>query len=172
MHAIRAASAAVLGLTALSLAAPSAAARESDPFQVSVAPTTIAAGGQVTLYASGCSGDTKVSAGIFDSLTIRKNRGSATATVDWDAKQGAMYSVQFSCQGGSTRNIDLTIAGGRPVNPVTPNPPPVQHGVRAGIGGSLGGFDLREIGLGAALITGALGTAYHFSRRRTGDDAG
>ncbi|WP_372350244.1 hypothetical protein [Streptomyces sp. KL116D] len=168
MHAIRAASATVLGLTALTLAAPSAMANDSDSFQVSVSPTTIAAGGQVTLYASGCSRETKVSAGIFDSITIGSGSGQKTATVDWDAKQGAMYSVTFSCSGGSTRTVDLTVAGGRPVEPT---PPPVHHGVKAGIGGSLGGFDLQEIGLGAALITGALGTAYYFSRRRTGDDA-
>ncbi|MGY0020267.1 hypothetical protein [Streptomyces sp. cg35] len=169
MHAIRTVSATVLSLTALTLTAPTAVAKESDPFQVSVSPTTIAAGGQVTLNASGCSGDTKVSAGIFDTVTIRKDRGSASATVDWDAKQGAMYSVQFRCDSGTTRNVDLTIAGGRPVNPVVPNPPPVYHGVRAGVGGSIAGFDLKEIGLGAALIAGALGTAYHLARRRTGD---
>ncbi|WP_338702771.1 hypothetical protein V2W30_35890 [Streptomyces sp. Q6] len=166
MKAIRAASAAALSLTALTLTAPTAVA-ESDPFQVSIAPTTIAAGGQVTLYASGCSGDTTVSAGIFDSVKIRKDSGSATRTVDWDAKQGAMYSVTFSCSGGSSRTVDLTVAGGRPVEPT---PPPVHHGVRAGVGGSLGGFDMQEIGLGAALITGALGTAYYFSRRRSGEN--
>ncbi|MYW63265.1 hypothetical protein GTY65_04100 [Streptomyces sp. SID8379] len=165
MIAIRTASAAALGLTVLSLTAPSAAAKESDPFQVSVSPTTIAAGGQVALYASGCNGDTTVSAGIFDSVTIGNGSGQRNATVDWDAKQGAMYTVKFSCSGGGSRTVDLTIASGR----TDPTPPPVHHGVKAGIGGSLGGFDLHEIGLGAALIAGALGSAYYFSRRRTGD---
>ncbi|NEB77949.1 hypothetical protein G3I40_22415 [Streptomyces sp. SID14478] len=167
MHAIRATSAAVLSLTALTLTAPTAVARESDPFRVSISPTTIAAGGQVTLNASGCSRQTRVSAGIFDTVTIGSGSGSRTATVDWDARQGAVYTVTFTC-GRSTRTVDLTIAGGRPVEPT---PPPVHHGVRAGVGGSIGGFDLQEIGIGLALITGALGTAYHLARRRTGDDS-
>ncbi|WP_053659604.1 hypothetical protein [Streptomyces sp. MMG1121] len=47
-----------------------------------------------------------------------------------------------------------------------------QHGVRAGAGGSIAGFDLKEIGLGAALIAGSLGTAYHFARRRADEDGG
>ncbi|MBO1332045.1 hypothetical protein [Streptomyces sp. VRA16 Mangrove soil] len=172
MIAIRTASAAALGLTLLSLAAaPSATAAvagdSNDSFQVSVSPTTIAAGGQVTLYASGCSGETTVSAGIFDSVTIGGGSGQRSAMVDWDAKQGAMYTVKFSCAGGPSRSVDLTIASGR-TDP-TP-PPPVPHGVKAGVGGSLGGFDLQEIALGGALIAGALGGAYYFSRRRTGEN--
>ncbi|MFD8565297.1 hypothetical protein [Streptomyces sp. NPDC057694] len=166
MTAIRTASAAALGLTALLLSAPSAMAGDNDSFQVSVAPTTIAAGGQVTLYASGCDGDTTVSAGIFDTVTIRGGSGQATATVDWDAKQAALYTVKFKCDGGPSRSTDLTIASGRQETPV---PQPVPHGVKAGVGGSFAGFDLHEIGLGAALIVGALGGAYYFSRRRTGE---
>ncbi len=42
--------------------------------------------------------------------------------------------------------------------------------MHAGEGGTFAGFDLKELGLGAALITGALGTAYHLSRRRTDED--
>jgi hypothetical protein len=42
--------------------------------------------------------------------------------------------------------------------------------VHAGEGGTVAGFDLKEIGLGAALIAGSVGAAYHFSRRRTGED--
>ncbi|MEV3856378.1 hypothetical protein AB0J38_18890 [Streptomyces sp. NPDC050095] len=159
-------SAAALTFTALALTAPAAVANESDPFQVSVSPTTIAAGGQVTLYSSGCSRETRVSSGIFDTVTISKDSGAATAMVDWDAKQGAIYSVTFNCVGNGTKNVDLTIAGGRQVNPT---PPPIYHGVRAGVGGSIAGFDLKEIGVGMALITGALGTAFYLARRRTGD---
>ncbi|MFJ8821203.1 hypothetical protein ACIREE_05410 [Streptomyces sp. NPDC102467] len=170
MHAIRAASAAVLSLTALALAAPLAAAGDSESFQAGVTPRTIAAGGQVTLNVSGCAKKTTVSSGIFDTTTIGKGSGSQTRTVDWDAKQGAIYSVTFACKHGATRNVDLTIAGGRPEHSVAPNPPPVDHGVRAGVGGSIAGFDLQEIGLGAALITGALGGAYYLVRRRTADD--
>ncbi|MYT74800.1 MULTISPECIES: hypothetical protein [unclassified Streptomyces] len=166
MTAIRTASAAALGLTALLLSAPAAVAGDNDSFQVSVAPTTIAAGGQVTLYASGCSDITTVSAGIFDTVTIDSGSGQKTATVDWDAKQAALYTVKFECKGGPSRSVDLTIASGRQDNP---QPPPVPHGVKAGVGGSLAGFDLHEIGLGAALIVGAMGGAYYFSRRRTGE---
>ncbi|GAA2299947.1 hypothetical protein OKJ48_20655 [Streptomyces kunmingensis] len=169
MHAIRAASAAVLSLTALSLAAPFAAAGDEHAFEADVSPTTVAAGGRVMLSQSGCKGRTEVSAGIFDAVSLGKDNSSKSVTVDWDAKQGAMYSVQFACEGHRTRSVDLTIAGGRPDDSASP---PADHGVDAGVGGSIGGFDLHEIGLGAALITGAVGTAYYFSRRRTGDGKG
>ncbi|MGV9245290.1 hypothetical protein [Streptomyces sp. NPDC003710] len=42
-----------------------------------------------------------------------------------------------------------------------------QHGVRAGVGGSIGAVDLKEVGIGAALITGSLGATWYLSRRRT-----
>ncbi|MFI1164569.1 hypothetical protein ACH4UM_13305 [Streptomyces sp. NPDC020801] len=45
-----------------------------------------------------------------------------------------------------------------------------QHGVRAGEGGTIAGFDLKEIGMGTALIAGSLGAAYYLSRRRTGEE--
>lgn len=51
-------------------------------------------------------------------------------------------------------------------------PYPVPRGVHAGEGGTVAGFDLKEIGLGAALIVGSVGTAYHFSRRRAAGDDG
>ncbi|MGY0488785.1 hypothetical protein [Streptomyces sp. WG-D5] len=162
MHAIRAASAAALSLTALTLTAPSAHA--DDSFRPSISPTTIAAGGEVTLSASGCSGDTRVSAGIFDSVTMHKGDGPRSVPVDWDAKQGAAYTVTFTCDGGQPRRVDLTIATGRPDSP---SPSPVPQGVKAGIGGSAGGLDVREVALGGALIAGALGTAYVVARRRT-----
>jgi len=176
MRAIRVASAALLGVGALALSAPAAVASGGGnitPFGFSVMPSTIAAGGQVTLQldrdSGGCTGSATVSSGVFDTITIPGNRSSATAVVDWDAKPGAVYKVTFSCNGvsGST---ELTIATGRttPANP-TPYPYP-DRGVHAGEGGSVAGFDLKEIGLGAALIAGSVGAAYHFSRRRTGED--
>ncbi|MEU6390565.1 hypothetical protein [Streptomyces sp. NPDC046939] len=167
MHAIRAASAAVLGLTALTLAPSPASAADEQPFDVSVSPTTVPAGGRVTLGQSGCPGGTTVTAGIFDTVQLGSGSGTKTVTVDWDAKQGAMYAVRFSCEGRPDRSVDLTITGGRADEPTQQ---PADHGVHAGAGGSVGGFDLREIGLGAALLTGALGTAYWRARRRTGDD--
>ncbi|MDH6220728.1 hypothetical protein [Streptomyces pseudovenezuelae] len=174
MRAIRVASAALLGISALALSAPAAVASGGGnitPFGFSVLPSTIAAGGQVTLQLNrdgGCRGAATVTSGVFDTVTIRPGQSSATAMVDWDAKPGAMYQVTFACDGASG-STDLTIAGGRPVNP-TPVPLNPYRGVHAGEGGSIAGFDVKEIGMGAALIVGSVGAAYHFSRRRTGED--
>ncbi|MFJ3670148.1 hypothetical protein ACIPSE_27205 [Streptomyces sp. NPDC090106] len=176
MRAIRVASAALLGMTALTLAAPVAAAGDVGvtAFRFNVVPSTIAAGGQVTLQVDrsngDCTGKVIVSSGVFDTVSIKPSQSSRTATVDWDAKPGAVYDVKFTCD-GNTASVGLTIAGGR-VNPTTP-PYPYPYpdrGVHAGEGGTIGGFDLKEIGLGAALIAGSVGAAYHFSRRRTGED--
>ncbi|MEU4085627.1 hypothetical protein ACWD4F_20215 [Streptomyces aureus] len=176
MGAIRVASAALLGATALAFAAPAAVAGDGDhgltpitPFAFSVQPSTVAAGGQVSLLLKrdgGCRGTATVTSGVFDTVTIPPGQSSATAMVDWDARPGAVYDVTFSC-GGASGSTGLTIAGGRPV---TPTPVPLQRGVRAGVGGSVGGFDLKQIGLGTALITGSVGTAWYLSRRRTSSD--
>nr|WSY49771.1 hypothetical protein OG999_06175 [Streptomyces sp. NBC_00886] len=182
MRAIRVASAALLGISALALSAPVAVA-EGDgnhnitPFGFSVLPSTIAAGGQVTLQLDrdnrGCKGSATVSSGVFDTVRISPGQSSATAMVDWDARPGAVYQVTFSCDGvsGST---GLTIASGRTNNNIQPVQPvqPVPRGVRAGEGGSIAGFDAKELGIGAALIAGSVGAAYRFSRRRTGEDGG
>ncbi|MFD8720778.1 hypothetical protein ACFV2H_23025 [Streptomyces sp. NPDC059629] len=52
---------------------------------------------------------------------------------------------------------------------LNPQPLPPSHGVQAGAGGSFGGFDLKEIGLGAALVVGSVGAAYRIARRHTGE---
>jgi hypothetical protein len=172
MRAIRVASAALLGVTALACATSTAHAVVMDnsvtSFGFSVVPSTIAAGGQVTLRVDNCNDDTRVSSGVFDPVTIPKGHSSTTAKVDWDAKPGATYRVTFTC-GGENGHTDLTIAIGHPSDP-TQYPLPVQRGVHAGEGGSVAGFDLKEIGLGALLITGSLTVAYRFSRRRPSDD--
>ncbi|MDL5205168.1 hypothetical protein [Streptomyces sp. ALI-76-A] len=169
MRAIRVASAALLGVCALALTSPAAHARaESTGFRVGVLPQTVAAGGQVTLRATGCHQDVFVSSGVFDDVTIRKGRTTATATVDRDAKPGALYEVTFHC-GTFWQNAGLTIAGGRPVEPA-PVPVRPSRGVHAGEGGSSAGFDLQETGLGIALIAGSVGTAYHLSRRHAEED--
>ncbi|OIJ67293.1 hypothetical protein [Streptomyces mangrovisoli] len=174
MRAIRVASAALLGLTALTFAAPAAQASDGDhnitPYGFMVLPTTIAAGGQITLQVNrdgACRGSVTVSSAVFDTITIPSPRSTATATIDWDAKAGAAYQVTFACDGASG-STQLSIArGGNPQPlPLTP----ADHGVQAGEGGSFGGFDLGQVGLGAALIAGSVGAAYHFSRRRTRDD--
>ncbi|KPI12121.1 hypothetical protein OK074_8985 [Actinobacteria bacterium OK074] len=182
MRAIRVASAALLGVTALTFTAPAVAddggsERGVTSFGFSVLPTTIAAGGQVTLSVKGCDGTVRVSSGVFDTVTIPKGQTTGTAMVDWDAKSGASYDVTFSC-GRETARTTLTIATGRtggttdrPI-PEPVGPGSVQHGVRAGVGGSVGGFDAKEIGLGAALIAGSVGAAWHLSRRRAANGDG
>ncbi|MFE5812260.1 hypothetical protein ACFQ6S_02425 [Streptomyces sp. NPDC056479] len=165
MHAIRVASAALLGVSALAMTAPAALAQDDDSgFWAGVRPTTVERGGQVRLRATGCEQSVTVSSGVFDTVTIHRGRTTAWATVDRDARPGAVYEVSFYC-GTFWQSVDLTIAGGRPDRPDHP-----QRGVQAGEGGTLAGLDLKQIGLGAALITAALGTAYHLSRRSTDED--
>ena len=173
MRAIRVASAALLGLTALALSAPVAHAVRRDnsvtSFGFSVVPSTVAAGGEVTLRVDNCNCTTPGCPPVSSTRSPSPGvSSSATAKVDWDAKPGATYRVTFTC-GGESGHTDLSIAIGRPSEP-TQYPLPIQRGVHAGEGGSVAGFDLKEIGMGAALIAGALTVAYHFSRRRAGDD--
>ena len=173
MRAIRVASAALLGITALALTAPVAIARDDGTrditsFGFDVSPTTIAAGGRVTVSVNGCKSDAKVSSGVFDTVTIPRGQGSATAIVDWDAKPGAVYEVTFQC-GKESGHTELTIATGRPDNPTHG---PVHRGVKAGTGGSADGFDLGEIALGSALIVGSVAAACYWSRRRAGEHGG
>lgn len=173
MRAIRAASAALLTATALALTAPPAAGAVTGEenitsFGFRVTPSTIAAGGQVTLSVDGCEHNAKVTSGIFDDVTIPRGRKTATAKVFWDAKPGAMYEVTFTC-GQESGTTDLTVAGGG----ASPSHRPTPHhtrGVKAGVGGSSDGFDAQQIALGGALIAGVVGTAYYWTRRRTGQD--
>jgi hypothetical protein len=173
MRAIGAASAALLGVTTLTVSAPAAVASGGyiTPFGFTVLPSTVPAGGQVTLWLDrndgGCKGPATVTSAAFDTVTIPRGRSQATAAVDWDARPGATYRVTFTCNGASG-STDLAIAGGRPGGR-TPLPVP-NRGVHAGEGGTLAGFDLKELGLGAALVAGSLGTAYHLTRRRTDED--
>ncbi|MGC9543836.1 hypothetical protein [Streptomyces sp. UG1] len=165
MRAIRVVSAALLGAGALAVAAPTAQAHGDDSgFRATVLPATVAPGGQVLLLATGCEQSVTVTSGIFDTVTIPQGRTTAKATVDRDAKPGAVYEVSFYC-GTFWQSVDLTIAGGRPERS---HPP--QHGVQAGAGGGRAGMDTKEIGLGAALITAVLGTTYSLSRCRTDAD--
>ncbi|MCZ4612110.1 hypothetical protein O3S80_51890 [Streptomyces sp. Lzd4kr] len=171
MRAIRVASAALLGVSALAMTAPAAQAQgDNSGFWATVRPTTVAPGEHVRLRATGCEQSVTVSSGVFDTVTIPRWRTTAWARVDRDARRGAVYEVSFYC-GTFWQSVDLTIAGGRPDRPDRPDrPEQPEHGVHAGEGGTLAGLNLKEIGLGAALITAALGTAYHLSRRRTEDD--
>ena len=184
MRAIRIASAVLLGISALAFSAPAAVARDDGhnitPFGFSVLPSTVAAGSEVKLHVNrdgDCKGPARVTSVVFDTVVIPAGRSWATAVVDRDAKPGAVYQVTFSCDGASG-STDLTIVGGRPHHPrpvpVDPVPVPAHphRGVHAGVGGSIAGFDLREIGTGLALITGSVGAAYHLTRRRSGEEGG
>ncbi|KFG06217.1 hypothetical protein [Streptomyces scabiei] len=165
MRAIRVASAALLGAAALSLTAPAAhAARAGDitSFGFDVAPSTVAPGGQVLLRVDGCHHRTTVSSGAFDAVVIPRGHSSATATVDRDARPGTVYEVLFQC-GDESGRTDLTISSGHPTHHPTHYP---TRGSHAGEGGTVAGFDAHEIGLGAALVAGALGVAWHRARRR------
>ncbi|MER5793549.1 hypothetical protein [Streptomyces sp. NPDC001980] len=126
MRAIRVASAALLGLGALALSAPiilasdtrdtrdtSDAARDDGAhFGFRVTPTTVAAGGRVSLHldrGSGCRGAATVTSGAFDTVRIPSEQDSVTATVDRTAKSQASYRVTFSCDGSSV-STQLAIA--------------------------------------------------------------
>ncbi|MBT2410353.1 hypothetical protein J7I94_07240 [Streptomyces sp. ISL-12] len=197
MRAIPVAAAALLGACALTSCVPVAGAAGDStvtPFGFRVLPSTIAAGGEVTLIvdrADGrCKGPATVSAPVFDPVTIPPRHTSATAVVDRDARPGSVHQVAFRCD-GATGTTGLTIAGGSsptptptsPPPPTTAPPPPPEHpghgrhehpekGVHAGEGGTVAGFDLKNLGLGALLVAGSVGAAYHLSRRRTGEDGG
>ncbi|MEU4872115.1 hypothetical protein [Streptomyces sp. NPDC021608] len=179
MRAIRVASAALLGATALAFSASAAVASDDDGHYVmsngySLLPSTVAPGGEVAVQVdrevSGCRSSVMVSSGVFDTVVVPRRSTSAVATVDRDARPGASYRVTFTC-GGVSAVKELTISGGRPAD-ITPAPRPVPRGVHAGEGGSVAGFDLREIGVGALLIAGSMAAAYRFARRRGVEDGG
>ncbi|WP_066957022.1 hypothetical protein [Streptomyces lushanensis] len=192
MRAIRAASAALLGVAALALTAPTAVAAVDGsvtPFGFTVTPSTINPGGKVTLGVTKCSSPATASSGVFDTVTIPSGR-TATATVDWDAKAGARYIVTFECNGMSAKTT-LAISGSSSTRTPAPNPgrttnsttnstangtatraatAPVSvsspGGVRGGLGGSIGGLNIAEIVTGTALVVaGATGTVYAIRRR-------
>lgn len=196
MHAIRVASAALLGVTALTLSATAALAGNGDgdsdssrdssrdsgrgnnnitSFGFNVQPQSIAPGGRLRLTAESCDSVARVSSEVFDTVTIPKGQSSATALIDGDARAGSVYQVTFQC-GNESGHTELTIAPGRSGTTYSDPtqvqvPASVQRGVKAGVGGSSGGgFDLKEIGLGTALIAGCVGTAWSMTRRRVTDE--
>jgi hypothetical protein len=127
MRAIRVASAALLGVGALALSAPVILAsdssessdsggggRDGTPFGFRVTPSTVAAGGRVSLHldrGGRCRGAATVTSGLFDTISIPSERDSVTATVDRNAKSQASYRVTFNCD-GSSASTELSIAGG------------------------------------------------------------
>ncbi|OII67672.1 MULTISPECIES: hypothetical protein [unclassified Streptomyces] len=167
MRATGAASAALLGAAALALTAPTATA--VDPFVIT--PSTVAPGGRVTLSAPGCAGTAMASSAVFDTATIPAG-GSAAATVDWDARRGAVYTVSFTCAGGAPGTAQLTIArapttSSTAVPTVTRTVAATPSGVRGGLGGSVGGWHTGELVAGTALVVAAATGTVYVIRRRT-----
>ncbi|MFI0825639.1 hypothetical protein ACH4Q7_14420 [Streptomyces roseolus] len=178
MRAIRAASTALLGAAALALAAPVAFAADGAPApnprvrgakapgDFVVSPSLVSPGGRVTLSAPGCSSTATATAGVFDTVQIAPG-ASVTATVDADAKRGAVYTVAFNCSGGVQDTVDLTISGLATLSPtarstvlLTP------RGVQGGLGGSQSSVGPGTLAAGTALVlTAAAGSAYAIRRR-------
>ncbi|MET9593906.1 hypothetical protein ABZY45_23705 [Streptomyces sp. NPDC006516] len=178
MRAIRVAPAALLGAAAFLLTAPTASALAptggtSTSFTPTITPSTVAPGGQVTLGAMGCTSDATAFSGVFDTTTIPSGR-SATATVDWDARRGAVYEVTFRC-GTTTRSANLTITSAATSSPsASPTTAPTTSstaspsGVLGGLGGSVDTMDPAEIAAGSALVAAAAaGSVYFLRKRRT-----
>ncbi|MEV7280493.1 hypothetical protein [Streptomyces sp. NPDC093111] len=182
MRAIRAASAALLGAAALALAAPLAVAADGAPAGPApraprakqtgafvISPGLVAPGGRITLSAPGCASTATASAGIFDTVTIAPG-SSATATVDPDAKRGAVYTVSFNCTGGIPGTVDLTISGGATSTPTASSTlltPP--RGVQGGLGGSVGSMDAWTPAVGGAMVLAAAAGVVLVVRRRSAD---
>ncbi|GGT13283.1 hypothetical protein [Streptomyces purpureus] len=170
MRAIRAATAALLGAAALALTAPVPAAVAADtakaPGDFALSPSTVAPGGRVTLSAPGCRSTATAASGVFDTATIPPG-SSTTATVDWDARRGAVYTVSFVCSGGPTGTLDLRIAGGANVTPtISSTALTSPRGVQGGLGGSSSGMAAGTIAAGSALVVAAAGGLFWTLRRR------
>ncbi|MFD5752953.1 hypothetical protein [Streptomyces sp. NPDC127033] len=183
MRAIGATTTALLGVAALAPTAPTAAAAVhggATPFGFTVTPSTVAPGGRVTLGVTNCASSATVSSAVFDTVTVPSGR-TAAATVDWDAKRGAVYQVSFTCNGTTGRtNLTIARAASTPTGAPTRTPtraptraPTVAAtsaapaGVRGGLGGSVGGVGSGELATGTALVVAAAAGSAWTVRRRT-----
>ncbi|GGU57964.1 hypothetical protein GCM10010274_53580 [Streptomyces lavendofoliae] len=135
----------------------------------------------MVLTAPGCSGTAMASSGVFDTVTIPAGR-SATATVDWDARRGAVYTVSFTCAGGAPGTADLRIppATSSPTSTPTTSSTAVptvtttrtvtttapSQGVRGGVGGSIGGLNAGQLAAGTGLVVAAATAVIFMLRRR------
>ncbi|MFE9364371.1 hypothetical protein ACFYNN_16515 [Streptomyces sp. NPDC006978] len=172
MRAIRVAPVALLGAAACFLTAPAASADvltggTSTSFTPTITPATVAPGGRVTLGAMGCTTEATAFSGVFDTTTIPSGR-SATATVDQEARRGAVYEVTFRC-GTTTRSANLTITSGATSSPTTApttSSTASPAGVLGGLGGSVDTMDPAEIAAGSALVAVASAGAFYVLRKR------
>jgi hypothetical protein len=139
MRVIRVVSAALLGVSALTFSAPAAFASGGDSSYGS---------GDSRSYGSGDDRSDEGGGRGED----RSDRGG-----DDYGSRGGGGGEDRSDDGGEDR-------GGRDDGGRSEH---YRHGVRAGEGGTVAGFDLKEVGMGAALIAGSVGAAYYLSRRRS-----
>ncbi|MFI6059668.1 hypothetical protein [Streptomyces sp. NPDC051286] len=124
----------------------------------------IARGGLVTLAARGCLTTATASSGIFDSVTIPRG-GSASATVDRDAKPGASYEVSFICNTSPTSTAEIRLAISAP----TPTPGSTAiapNGVQGDLGGGIGRMNAAQLVGGTAVAVAATTGAVFVVRRR------
>ncbi|MFE7773772.1 hypothetical protein ACFU5O_07725 [Streptomyces sp. NPDC057445] len=181
MRAIPVASAALLGAAALALTTPLATAASAasadgaggaagpprkQPFSFAVSPSTVAPGGQVTLSVSGCPTSATASSGVFDTVTIPPGL-TGTATVDRDARRGAVYSVTFTCNGQSG-TTDLSISGGTATPTTQSTSTASPQGVKGGLGGAVSEMNAGKIATGAVLVLVAAGGVFYVVRRHLG----
>ncbi|MFG2994909.1 hypothetical protein [Streptomyces sp. NPDC048340] len=175
---------AALALGVLGAPVSSAAPLPVTSFGFAITPSTVAPGGQVVLSVTGCNAAfATASSGVFDTVSIPRGQ-TVRATVDRDARRGALYSVSFTCN-GETGSADLTIAGAtsRPTTNSTTGARTgtsngttngtgtgasrgATLGVRGGLGGSVAGLDPVELGVGAGLVLAAAGGTTYALRGR------
>ncbi|MFC4612751.1 hypothetical protein ACFO9E_34130 [Streptomyces maoxianensis] len=177
MRAIRAASAALLGVASFTLTTPTAVATDNQVTSpvFSVSPATVAPGGRVTLSASGCNTTATATSGVFDTVSIRLG-SSTTAVVDSDARVGGQYSVQFNCPGQGTGSFNITISGGRSTPTIgstattattaATTTATAPGAVRGGLGGSIAGLNAGQLAAGTALVVAAATATIFLVRRR------
>ncbi|WMX43922.1 hypothetical protein RGF97_02255 [Streptomyces roseicoloratus] len=135
-----------------------------------MSPGVVAPGGRITLSAPGCPSTATASAGIFDTVTIAPG-SAATATVDTDAKRGAVYTVSFNCTGGVQGTVDLTISGGATATPTARSTVlTTPRGVQGGLGGSFDSTDAWTLAAGGGMVlASAVGLVLVIRRRSSSD---
>ncbi|MDX6311959.1 MAG: hypothetical protein QOF44_1423 [Streptomyces sp.] len=193
-RSVRSASVALIAMAALGLSVSPAVSAVSPSgnsnitsFGYAVSPDTVRAGGLVKLSSSGCDvPSVTASSGVFDTVQLVEGHPKLIR-VDSDAKVGARYTVNFTCNGESGHTT-LTIAGGTRASAFpsaaptafpsadpsqTPGTTPAPTAaIQGGFGGSVGGLNTPEALIGGALlVTAAAGGLLLVRRRRNGDHA-
>ncbi|MCQ4080019.1 hypothetical protein NGB36_05280 [Streptomyces sp. RB6PN25] len=170
------ATAVLLAATTVGLSATAATAVSSaSGVSGGVSPSTVRPGQAVHVTMAGCESATSASAdggGAFGAVQLQPLSGgemSGITQVYPDAKPGAEYPVTFTCD-GMTAHGTITIAGTSSSSSPTSSPSAaLRKGARTGAGGTFGGMNATQIGLGAALLLAAIGGGAATARRRPDD---